>query len=163
MKKIVLIMALAISALTIQSCSTQNAASAPATVRRGSVIGNWVLNDITFEGIPSQAVRGLFGENSYACFTGSTWNLTNSGNGSYTLTGGTGCASGTQNIFWSASPNDQTFQFKKLMEGQKAKDITDGYRLVLVSADKQSMVLKSPIEYGNATANVVLNFTRAAK
>ncbi|RZL54454.1 MAG: hypothetical protein EOO93_20035, partial [Pedobacter sp.] len=64
---------------------------------------------------------------------------------------------------WSVSTADETFQFKKLYEGDKAKNVTDGYRLMLASADKTNMVIKSPIEYGNKTAYIVLNFTAAAK
>jgi hypothetical protein len=162
MKRILVIVAILCSSLMVlQSCSSTK--SGVTTVSRGKVTGNWVLNNITFEGIPSIAVKGLFGEPSYNCFVGSTWNLTNSGNGSYTLVGGAGCTTGTQTIFWSATAADQTFQFKKIYEGDKAKNVTDGYRLVLFSGTGDNLVLKSPIEYGSTTAYVVLNFSKATK
>jgi hypothetical protein len=162
MKRILVIVAILCSSLMVlQSCSSTK--SGVPTVSRGKVTGNWVLNNITFEGIPSIAVKGLFGEPSYNCFVGSTWNLTNSGNGSYTLVGGAGCNTGTQTIFWSATAADQTFQFKKIYEGDKAKNVTDGYRLVLFSGTGDNLVLKSPIEYGSTTAYVVLNFSKATK
>jgi hypothetical protein len=162
MKRILVIAAILCSSLMVlQSCSSTK--SGVSTVSRGKVSGNWVLNNITFEGIPSVAVKGLFGEPSYNCFVGSTWNLTNSGNGSYTLPGGAGCTTGTQTIFWSATTADQTFQFKKLYEGDKAKNVSDGYRLVLFSGTGDNLVLKSPIEYGSTTAYVVLNFSKATK
>ncbi|HEY0175282.1 MAG TPA: hypothetical protein VGC08_02825, partial [Pedobacter sp.] len=66
-------------------------------------------------------------------------------------------------IFWSVSTADETFQFKKLNEGDKAKDITDGYRLIFSSATNDNLVLRSPVDYGNGQANIVLNFTKAAK
>jgi hypothetical protein len=161
MKRILVIAAILCSSLMVlQSCSSTK--SGVSTVSRGKVSGNWILNNISFEGIPSVAVKGLFGEPSYNCFVGSTWNLTNSGNGRYTLLGGNGCTTGTQTIFWSVSPADQTFQFKKIFEGEKAKNVSDGYRLVLFSGNGDNLVLKSPIEYGSATAYVVLNFSKSA-
>jgi hypothetical protein len=164
MKRILVIAAILCSSLMVlQSCSTPKGSSASANLKRGNVTGNWVLNDITFEGIPSIAVRSLFDEPSYKCFIGSTWRLTNSGNGSYSLPGGNECAAKTQTIFWSVSTGDQTFQFKKIYEGDKAKNVTSGYRMVLASTSDNNLVIKSPIEYGNTTAYVVMNFSKAAK
>jgi hypothetical protein len=162
MKRIFLIAAILCSSLMVlQSCSPKGAAT--STLKRGNVTGNWTLNDITFEGVPEAAVKTLFDEGSYRCFVGSTWSLTNSGNGSYTLPGGADCTAKTQTIYWSASPADQTFQFKKIFEGDKAKNVTSGYRSVLSSTDGNTMVIKSPVEYGTSPAYVVLNFTKAAK
>ncbi|WP_432711637.1 hypothetical protein [Pedobacter sp.] len=164
MKRILFIAAIFCSSLMVlQSCSTTKSGSGSASLKRGNVSGTWVLNNVTFEGIPAIAVKNLFGEASYKCFIGSTWNLTNSGNGSYTLLGGNECAAGTQSIFWSVSTGDETFQFKKLYEGDKAKNVDTGYRLVLSSASGDNLILKSPIEYGSSTAYVVLNYSKATK
>lgn len=161
MKRIFLIAAIFCSAIMVlQSCSPKGAATTQP-VRRGDITGNWVLNDITFDGVPQASVKSLFGESSYKCFVGSTWRLTNSGNGSYTLGGE--CGSKMQTIYWSASPKDDTFQFKKLYEGDKAKNVTEGYRTVIASANGDSMVIKTPVEYGNKTAYIVLNFVKAQK
>jgi len=163
MKKILLIAALAFSTLiTLDSCSPKTTAGTVAA-KRGDVSGNWVLANITFENIPEIAVKSFLGENSYKCFIGSTWNLTNSGNGTYDLPTSTSCEAKTQNIFWSVSTADETFQFKKVNEGEKPKNITDGYRLMLSSANKTNMVIKSPIQYGSGSAYVVLNFIKAVK
>jgi hypothetical protein len=163
MKRIFLIAALICSSLIVlQSCSPKTTNGAVA-LKKGNVTGNWVLNDVTFDGIPELAVKSFLGETSYKCFVGSTWSLTNSGNGSYSLPSSASCAAKTQTIFWSVSPADETFQFKKLYEKEKAKNVTEGYRLILSSTDGSNMVIKSPIEYGNRTAYVVLNFSKAAK
>lgn len=163
MKKIVLIAALAFSAMiTLNSCSPKTTTGTVAA-KRGDVSGNWVLTTVTFENIPEVAVKSFLGENSYSCFIGSTWNLTNSGNGTYNLPASTSCEAKTQNIFWSVSTADETFQFKKINEGEKPKNVTDGYRLMLSSATDSNMVIKSPIEYGSGSAYVVLNFTKATK
>ena len=163
MKRIFLIVALALgAALTFDSCSPKTTTGTVAA-KRGDVSGNWVLNTITFENIPEVAVKSFLGENSYKCFIGSTWRLTNSGNGSYDLPQSALCDAKTQNIFWSVSVADETFQYKKVNEGEKPKNITDGYRLMLSSANNDNMVIKSPIQYGSGSAYVVLNFTKAAK
>lgn len=163
MKRIFLIAALICSSIIVlQSCSPKTTSGTPA-VKRSGVTGNWVLNTITFDGIPDIAVKSFLGESSYKCFIGSTWNLTNSGNGSYSLPSSATCAAKTQTIFWSVSPADETFQFKKLYEGDKAKNVTEGYRLMLAAADDVNMTIKSPIEYGNRTAYIVMNFSKAAK
>ncbi|MCX2485664.1 hypothetical protein [Pedobacter sp. MR2016-24] len=164
MKRILVIAAILCSSLMVlQSCSSTKNASATTSLRRGNVSGNWVLNDITFEGVPAGAVKSLFSEASYKCFIGSTWNLTNSGNGTYVLPGTTDCPTRTQSIFWSVSTADETFQFKKLYEGDKAKNVTEGYRLILSSATGDNMVLKSPVDYGSSPAYIVMNFSKAVK
>ena len=161
MKRILVIAAILCSSLMVlQSCSSTKG-TAGADLKRGKVTGNWVLNNVTFDGIPSIAVKSFLGETSYKCFEGSTWRLTNSGNGSYMLPGGNGCDAKTQTIFWSVSTADETFQFKKLYEGDKAKNVTEGYRLILSSTTGDNLVLRSPIEYGSKTAYVVLNFSKA--
>ncbi|TCD01442.1 hypothetical protein [Pedobacter psychroterrae] len=162
MKRIFLIAAILCSSLMVlQSCSPKGAST--PSVKRGNVTGNWTINDITFEGMSQSAVKSLFDDGPYTCFVGSTWNLTNSGNGSYTLPGGTGCTAKTQTIFWSASAGDQTFQFKKIFEGDKAKNVTSGYRMVLTATDGDTMVIKVPVDNGNSPAYIVLNFVKAAK
>lgn len=165
MKKIFLIAAIVCSALMVlQSCSPKGAASTTTqSLKKGGITGNWVLNDITFDGVPQSAVKSLFGESSYKCFIGSSWRLTASYNGTYTLPGGTGCDAKTQNIYWGADTKSETFQFKKINAGEKPKNVTDGYRMLLSSADGQSMVIRTPVEYGNSPAYIVLNFTKAAK
>ena len=163
MKKIILAFALALASLTVlESCSPKTTSST-SVAKRGDVTGTWMLNNISFEGIPDLAVRGLFGENSYKCFIGSTWSLTNSGNGSYSLPTSASCSAKTQSIFWSASTADETFQFKKLYDGDKAKNVTDGYRLVLANADENMLTVKSPVEYSGKTAYIILNFVKAVK
>lgn len=164
MKRIFLIMAFLFSALMVlQSCSPKTTTSGTNATRRGDVSGTWTLTDVTFEGIPDVAVKGFLGESSYKCFVNSTWTLTNSGNGTYSLPGSDACAAKTQNIFWSVNSADGTFQFKKLYEGDKAKNVTEGYVMNLISSDGNAMVIKSPISYSGRTANIVLNFTKASR
>lgn len=164
MKRIFLIAVLFCSSLiALQSCSPKTTASGATAARRGDVTGNWTLTDVTFDGIPDIAVKNFLGESSWKCFVNSTWSLTNSGNGSYSLPGSDACAAKTQTIFWSVNTADGTFQFKKLYEGDKAKNVTEGYVMNLSAADGNTMIIKSPISYSGRTANVVLNFTKTSK
>ena len=163
MKKISLAIALLfVSVIVFESCSPKTSTGATA-VKRGDVTGNWVLNNISFEGVPDMAIKGLFGENSYKCFVGSTWNFTNSGKGTYSLPSSANCSAKTQEIFWSASSSDETFQFKKLDDGDKAKDVTNGYRLILAATSDNMLTLKSPVEYSGRTAYVVMNYVKSVK
>ena len=164
MKKLFLAIILACTVvLVLPSCNTAKRVTAGISGSRGTAVRNWVVTNIALEGLPDQAVQGLFGEKNYKCFEGSTWNLTNSGNGTYALPASSECGAVTQSIFWSAAPKDETFQFKKIYEGDKAKNVTEGYRLILSSLSSKQMVLKSPIEFGGKTANIILTFTPAAR
>lgn len=147
------------AAILLYSCSPKTT-NGTVPLRKGNVTGNWLLNDITYEGIAESAIKTMFTDASPKCFVGSTWALTNSGNGSYTLPGGMGCEPKTQAIYWSVSAVDETFQFKKLNDGEKARNVTDGYRLVLSAADGQMMTLKSPVEVAGGSAYIVLHFTK---
>lgn len=163
MRKLYVIIALSAVCLWVfESCSPKTGNTATA-LKRGHVTGDWLLTNITFDQIPEVAVRSFLGEDSYKCFIGSTWNLTNSGRGSYTLPTSASCAAKTQPIFWSVSTADETFQFKKVNEGERPKDVTDGYRLLLSSTAKDEMIIKSPVEYGNGSAYIVLHFTKTEK
>lgn len=164
MKRIYLAMIVAVSAmLMLQACSSATGSNSAIQGGRGKVVGNWEVTNVTLDGIPDGAVQGLFGEKSYKCFVGSTWHLTNSGNGSYTLSPNSTCGAVTQKIFWSAAVADQTFQFKKLYDNDKARNVTSGYRLVLTALSNDQMELKSPIEFGDKVAYVVMTLVPAAK
>lgn len=156
MKKI-LHFSLSVLALTfiLQSCSTTKSL---VGAQGGPINGNWTLTNVSYEGIVSAAVQRVFDQAPPAAFVNSTWNLSNSGNGSYTLSNGT-----SQTIFWSYNTQDKAnpvFQFKKIYQGEKAKDIAEGYQLNVTQADKTSMTLKSPIANGANTAYVVYTFSK---
>jgi hypothetical protein len=149
---------IAVIALFISACSsTKNATTGTASASRGKFVGTWTVTNITYEGILQSAVTNVFDQAAPAAFVGSTWKLTNSGNGIYTLTNGT-----SQTIFWSVA-NDasgQVFQFKKIYEGDKAKNVQTGYRLVVGSNDGSTMVLRTPVSLGSGTGYVVYSFAK---
>ncbi|SHN35369.1 hypothetical protein [Mucilaginibacter sp. OK098] len=145
--------------LILSACSpSKNAITGASNVSRGKFTGTWTLNNVSYDGIVQQAVQNVFDQAPPQGFVGSTWKLTNSGNGIYTLQNGT-----SQTIFWSVNNNsgsNQLFQFKKLYQGDKAQKVTEGYQLVVAANDGNSMTLKSPIAVGDKTAYIIYSFTK---
>jgi len=143
--------------IALSACSTVK--KLPATVAgasRARFVGSWTLTDVSYEGLLSGSVQTLFNQDAPENFKGSIWKLTNSGNGSFTLTN-----AGPQNIFWSYDKsNGEVFQFKKLYQGDSARKVETGYQLVVASVDDNHMVLKSPVALGDKTAYVVLHFDK---
>lgn len=149
---------IAVIAFSFTSCSSQKGASSSASVARGKFTGKWVIGSIKYDGLIESAVQNVFDQAPPAAFRGSVWELTNSGNGIYTLNNGT-----SQTIYWSVNNNDpkgQVFQFKKIYQGDKAKNVTEGYQLYVVTNNGDTMTLKSPVAIGSQTAYVIYTFTR---
>jgi len=147
-----------IAVIAFASCSSQKGATSSASVSRGKFTGKWVIGSIKYDGLVENAVQNVFDQAPPSAFRGSVWNLTNSGNGMYTLNNGT-----SQTIFWSVNntdPKGQVFQFKKIYEGDKAKNVTEGYQLYVMSNDGSTMTLRSPIAVGSQTAYIIYSFTK---
>jgi hypothetical protein len=149
-------------ALAFSACSSKKNSS--GTISRGKISGKWGITEVTLEGLLPGAVQSVFNTASYKCFENSNWDLTNSGNGSFVINNTqSGCPVGTkQNIYWSFSndANGPVFQFKKLYDKDKAKNVEEGYRLLVTSSTGNTMTLKSPVFYGGKTGYVVYNFAR---
>ena len=143
--------------LVISACSTVK--KLPANVAgasRARFVGTWTLTNISYDGLLPGTVQTLFNLDAPGNFTGSTWKLTNSGNGSIALATGS-----LQSIYWSYNKdNGEIFQFKKLYQGDSAGKVQTGYQLVVASIDDTHMILKSPVSLGDKTAYVVLHFTK---
>jgi hypothetical protein len=148
-------------ALVFSACSTTKSAtsSSAANVSRGKFVGTWNLTNVSYDGLVANAVQNVFDQAPANAFVGSVWKLTNSGNGIYTLSGGA-----SQTIFWSVY-NDPAagtqFQFKKLYEGDKAKNVQEGYRLNIANISDTGMTLQSPVAVGSGTGYVVYTFVKA--
>lgn len=110
-----------------------------ATTRNLS--GTWKITDITVDIPADYRVINVFDEAPFQDFKESTWNLIRNGNGSFSLANGK-----TEDIYWSINGkgSDAVFQFKKL-KGQKAKNVTDGYRLSVGSVSENQFTLISPV------------------
>lgn len=179
-KHILTIVSLLTVVLLMASCGAQkkgavgsssNEASGPSASQwRSGVKGTWVLNSVTRQDIPtSYTIKNIFDEAPVDCFIGSVWDLpTGNHRGSITFNAeGTLCASGAvRTIVWSIfNPGnlggEPEFQFKKLYAGDKASNVTNGYRLGLSFADESSLVLRMPIPLDNgSTGHLVFNFSK---
>ncbi len=153
------------------SCSSQRAnveGSPSAAAWRSGIRGQWVLHSIGKEKFPpAYSVKTIFEEAPAECFIGSVWNLPNNGNGSITFEAeGKLCAPGAvRNIVWSIfnpgkDQGEPQFQFKKVYPGDKASNVTAGYRLDLSYADAEQLILRMPLNLDGKTGYLVFNFER---
>jgi len=156
MKKIIQFLPLIIAIFFFASCSsTKNATDLKAT--NGNLAGTWTISDISVDLPADFNVTNVFDEAPYSDFKGSTWDLVRNGKGSFTLTNGT-----KEDIYWTiyGKGNDAQFQFKKL-NGEKARNVDEGYRLDIQNISSNSFVAKSPIDMGNGkTGYITYTFTK---
>jgi len=151
------------TAMIITSCSSSKKTS--ATASRDDVKGTWVLENISYDGLPQgqQFKLTLLDEGNENCLKGSTWVFPNNGNGSYTIAPNeSGCAPGERNIVWSYRlENGQTIlQYKRLPGGVKAKDITEGYKFSIVSATESNLSLRSTVIIEGNTISINYSFAK---
>ncbi|MBC9796320.1 lipocalin family protein, partial [Sinomicrobium weinanense] len=96
---------------------------------RGAIVGNWILNEVTYAGNSGNFKSVLFNDVSDDCFKGSQWFFRNSNStGTYTINPGAECMDGVRNIRWSVNETGggtNQLQFKFIDE--KRKDVSGGY------------------------------------
>lgn len=156
MKRTIEIFLFAIAIFFMASCSSsKNANDLKAT--NGVLAGKWTISNIGVD-VPSDfKVTDVFDEGPYQNFQGSSWDLVRNGKGSFTLTNGT-----KEDIYWTiyGKGDNAQFQFKKL-NGAKAKNVTDGYRLQLQNISSNSFIAKSPVDLGDGkTGYITYTFTK---
>lgn len=139
---------------------------------RSGVKGKWVLNSVERENIPSTyTIKNIFEEAPVDCFVGSVWDLPGGNQrGSITFNAdGTLCANGAvRTIVWSIynpgkNGGQPAFQFKKIYAGDKAANVTSGYRLDLVFADENSLEMRMPVPLDSGQGFLLLQFSRAGE
>ena len=130
-----------------------------ATVSRGDIFGTWMVTRVDMQGFPMGTSAGrVFDMANAQDFEGSTWVLKGGGTGTISLTNGD-----VQPIYWSVNKSTPvpTFQFKKLMDGQKAKDVETGYSLDFGDVSGGTAVFKTPVFLsGGQTAYINLTFAK---
>ncbi len=152
--------------IIILSSSCSSSKKGVATASRDDVKGTWVLDNITYDGLPQgQNVKlTLLDEGDENCLKGSTWVFPNNGNGSYTISSSTngGCTPGERNIVWSYRiENGQTIlQYKRLPGGVKAKDVAEGYKFNIVSASDANLALRSNVAFEGRTISINYSFSK---
>lgn len=147
----------AILVILVAGCSsTKNSTGLSAT--NGHLAGHYTITDIQTDIPAGFKITDAFDEGPYENFKGSTWDLIKNGKGIYTMPNGT-----KEEIYWSINGkgDNAQFQFKKL-NGEKAKNVTDGYRLQLQNISSDSFVARSPVDLGGGkTGYITYTFTKS--
>ncbi|HLV24186.1 MAG TPA: hypothetical protein VKY36_05355 [Moheibacter sp.] len=126
--------------------------------------GDWTITDVSVDGIQeSQVDITVFDEAKSQCFEGSTWHLVqNNASGNYTLQGGTDCPSATTKIKWFITETDGQyyFNFKKIYEGERPKNVVDGYKMRVASNTGSSIVLEQELTFEGKPLSVFYTFNK---
>lgn len=121
--------------------------------------GNWEIASVDYD--KNFKVKPFDEGADAQCFVGSQWKLIpNNWTGSYALNGGGDCPSVMQPIKFEVV-NGNEFKFKKLLEGSKAKAVTVGYSLNLVSQTADGFSLEQNIPSDGENVRIVYNFVRS--
>jgi len=143
------------ASILLTNCSTSKNATNLAPTN-GHLSGTWTISDIDINVPPGFQITNVFDQAPYSDFKGSTWNLIRNGKGSFTLLNGT-----KEEIYWSiyGKGDNAQFQFKKL-NGEKAKNVEEGYRLQLGPISDTSFTAKSIINAADSTGSITYTFTK---
>jgi hypothetical protein len=156
MKKAIRVLFFIATGTFIISCSSSKNAT-NLTPTNSHLAGKWTISNIAVDVPSGFQVTNVFDEAPYADFKGSTWDLIRNGNGSFTLSNGR-----KENIYWSifGKGDNAQFQFKKL-NGQKARNVEEGYRLALGPISSNSFTAKSTINTStDSTGSITYTFTK---
>ena len=144
------------AAMTV-SCSTAKTAQADRAEFL-KMKGDWEITSVNYD--KNYKVKPFDEGADAQCFVGSQWRLIpNNWSGSYTMNGGGDCPSVIQPIKFEVT-NGNEFKFKKMLEGSKAKSVTVGYSLNLISQTTDSFSLEQNIPSNGENVRVVYNFSR---
>ncbi len=144
------------AAMTV-SCSTAKTAQADRAEFL-KMKGDWEITSVNYD--KNYKVKPFDEGADAQCFVGSHWRLIpNNWSGSYTMNGGGDCPSVIQPIKFEVT-NGNEFKFKKMLEGSKAKSVTVGYSLNLISQTTDSFSLEQNIPSNGENVRVVYNFSR---
>lgn len=157
MKKLILsTLSFCVVALVVSSCASKNGTT-NYNVSKGKISNTWTVTDVRLDGFPSgYQVTDAFAMAPYQSFVGSTWKLYGGNSGYITLANGT-----SQNIYWSVVNDgiNPIFQFKKVDASEKAREVTEGYKMNVDASSRDAMTLSSPFTLLNGnTARIVYTF-----
>ncbi len=120
--------------------------------------GDWQVTSVDYD--KSFSIKPFDEGADAQCFVGSNWKLVpNNYSGSYSLNGGGDCPVVNQPIKFEVL-NGNTFQFKKIMDGTKAKQNEVGYSLTLVGQTENSFSLQQSVPFEGEMVNVIYRFSK---
>lgn len=148
------------AAMTV-SCSTVKSAKTAQADRTEflKLKGDWKVVSVDYD--KNFKVKPFDEGADAQCFVGSHWRLIpNNWTGSYTMDGKGACPSVIQPIKFEVV-NGNEFKFKKMLEGSKAKAVTEGYSLNLISQTMDQFSLEQNVSSGGENVRIVYNFERS--
>ncbi|MDR2235364.1 MAG: lipocalin family protein [Chryseobacterium sp.] len=159
MKKLLLAGMLGTSLFAV-SCSSVKKAETSQNQRSEylKLKGDWQIVSVDYE--KGYKIKPFDEGADAQCFVGSHWRLIpNNYSGAYTLNGGGACPAVTQPIKFEVK-NGDTFMFKKIAAGTKAKQNTAGYSLMITNQSTDQFSLVQDVPFDGNTVKVVYNFQR---
>ncbi|RLJ31594.1 lipocalin-like protein [Chryseobacterium sp. 7] len=160
MKKLLLAGMLGTSLFAV-SCSSVNKAATSQNQRADflKMKGDWQIVSIDYD--KGYKIKPFDEGADAQCFVGSHWRLIpNNWTGAYTLNGGGNCPAITQPIKFEVKDGN-TFMFKKIAAGTKAKQNSVGYSLTLIDQTTDQFSLQQDVPFEGGNVKVVYNFQRA--
>ncbi|UTX48339.1 lipocalin family protein [Chryseobacterium sp. MA9] len=160
MKKLLLAGMLGTSLFAV-SCSSVNKAATSQNQRADflKMKGDWQIVSIDYD--KGYKIKPFDEGADAQCFVGSHWRLIpNNWTGAYTLNGGGDCPAITQPIKFEVKDGN-TFMFKKIASGTKAKQNTAGYSLTMINQTTDQFSLEQDVPFEGGNVKVVYNFQRA--
>ncbi|MDR6466255.1 MULTISPECIES: lipocalin family protein [Chryseobacterium] len=159
MKKLLLAGMLGTSLFAV-SCSSVNKAATSQNQRADflKMKGDWQIVSIDYD--KGYKIKPFDEGADAQCFVGSHWRLIpNNWTGAYTLNGGGDCPAITQPIKFEVKDGN-TFMFKKIASGTKAKQNTAGYTMTLTNQSTDQFSLQQDVPFEGGNVKVVYNFQR---
>lgn len=126
--------------------------------------GDWTITDVSIDGINESYVDiTVFDQAKSQCFEGSSWHLVqNNASGNYSLNGGGDCPNETTKIKWfvTESNGQYYFNFKKIYEGERPKNVVDGYKMRVASNTGSSLILEQELMFEGKPISVFYTFSK---
>lgn len=149
MKKILFV---CISMLVLVSCK-----STIDTQSQSGIKGNWTITSVSYPGSDVIKVNS-FNIAEAKCFEGSQWKFVANNNSGTMSLGKAGCPTFNSPIVWTVT---KTGDFTlKITEGEKAKNVTQGYFLKVRNQSENSFQLIDNVNVGGKNTEVVYQFTK---
>lgn len=153
-------------ALISTSCSSKKTGvtAGEAQTLRADVMklkGQWDISNVDYD--RNYIIKPFDEGVSINCFVGSSWTLIpNNYTGTYTLHGENGCPAKIQKITFSVDKSGEV-SLKKVGEGEKAKKVLAGYKLMLENPSENAFTLVQSVTADGKPMDVRYNFVRRSK
>ncbi|WP_379968855.1 lipocalin family protein [Epilithonimonas sp. UC225_85] len=148
--------------LLVTSCASKSGLSAgEAQTLRSDVMklkGQWDISNVDYN--KEFSVKPFDEGVSINCFVGSSWTfIPNNYTGTYTLHGSAACPERIQNITFSVDKTG-VVSIKKVGEGEKAKKVSGGYKLMLENPTATTFTLVQSVTAEGKPMDIRYNFVR---